>query len=284
MCAAAFPGEPFEGAYDVGAELTDLVCNLGEADRSGTEDIVSGSPGEANLQLEVWPTPEGDLTFPAFDQVDAERRVETLMSGVAPGSAVVIEDQDVRRGLLTRGAKEVRHLHTMRHLLRDVPDAEAALGVSLRSWEDGDAERLAAALVAAYGAEHPDARESDVGKAASALARTVDDPDNTLMSGATQVATFGGEPIGAALVQRSEHVARWSGPWLMNIFRAPAPAAPGIGAAMLARALDVLRADGEGHLGLAVTSSNPARGVYERLGFEYDSEMWVLVVGRGGLA
>lgn len=241
--------------------------------------VVSGSTGEARLQFEVWPTPEGSLIFPALDQVRAGRRVEVLMSDVAPGSAVVIDDQDVRLGLLAHGAKQVRHLHTMRHHLRDVGKMAAVPGVSLRSWKSGDAERLAAVLVAAYGSEHPDAREPDVGKAATALAHAVDDSDNPLMRRATQVASLDDEPVGAALVLCSEHVTRWSGPWLMNMFRAPDPAAPGVGAAMLTRALDVLRADGEAHLGLAVTSSNPARRVYERLGFEYDSEMWVLVIG-----
>lgn len=204
------------------------------------------------------------------------------MSGVTPGSAVVIDDHDVRLGLLARGAKEVRHLHTMRHHLRDVHEVEPIPGLNLRSWESGDAERLAPALVASYGPEHPDAAGPDVAEATTSLVHMTDDPDNPVMGGATQVALLDGQPVGAALVLRSEHVLPWRGPWLMNMFRSPDPAVPGVGAAMLVRALDVLRADGEPHLGLAVTSSNPARRVYERLGFEYDSEMWVFVIGGAG--
>ncbi|MDP9182852.1 MAG: GNAT family N-acetyltransferase, partial [Actinomycetota bacterium] len=73
----------------------------------------------------------------------------------------------------------------------------------------------------------------------------------------------------------------WKGPWVMNVFRAPDPGLPGVGLAMLVRSLDVLREDGESSLGLAVTATNPARRVYERLGFTYDFEGWVLVLPGG---
>jgi GNAT superfamily N-acetyltransferase len=68
---------------------------------------------------------------------------------------------------------------------------------------------------------------------------------------------------------------------VMNVFRRPDPALPGVGPAMLVRAIEVLREDGEATLGLAVTASNPARRVYERLGFSYDFEGWVLVLPGG---
>jgi hypothetical protein len=47
---------------------------------------------------------------------------------------------------------------------------------------------------------------------------------------------------------------------------------------MLVRALELLHEDGESHLGLAVTATNPARRVYERLGFTYDFEGWIVVL------
>ncbi len=241
---------------------------------------MGGSTGEVGLELEIWPTRAGALTFPRLDRVPVGRRIEVLMSGVAPGSRVVIDDQVVRLGLLARGAKEVRHLHTMRHHLREVPRVEPIHGLNLRSWASKDAEGLAPALVAAYGPDHPDPAGPDVDEATTSLAHMTDDPDNPVMENATQVALLDGKSVGAALVLRSEHVLPWKGPWLMNMFRSPDLAVPGIGAAMLTRALENLKVDGEPHLGLAVTSSNPARRVYERLGFEYDSEMWVVVIGE----
>jgi GNAT superfamily N-acetyltransferase len=240
------------------------------------------------LRVDVWPTRAGSLFFPVLGGVPNARRVELVMSCVPPGAAVVVGDSEVRHGLLARGAQQVRHLRTMRHTLRDVHEARPVTGSMLRGWHTGDADLLAPALVAAYGPEHPDPQDPDLGKAAESLEHMVEDPDNPLMTWATQVATVDGSPVGAALVLRSEHISAWSGPWLMNMFRAPDPTLPGVGAALLTRALQSLRADGESSLGLAVTSTNPARRLYEKLGFEYDFEGWVLVLqsaepGEGAL-
>ena len=190
--------------------------------------------------MEIWPTAAGALLFPALERVSAGRRVAAVMSEVAPGSAVVLADQDVRDGLLAAGAQQIRHVHTMRHHLHDVPAARPTSGLILRTWQAGDAELLARAMVAAYGPGHPDARGPDLGEAAESLANMVEDPDNPLMERATQVAVVEGQPVAAAVVVRSDHVTGWNGPWLMNMFRAPDPALPGLGAAVLTRSLEIL--------------------------------------------
>jgi hypothetical protein len=87
-----------------------------------------------------------------------------------------------------------------------------------------------------------------------------------------------GRPVGASLVVRSEHVAAWSGPWLMNVFRDPGTPVRGIGPAMIVQSLRTLAASGESVLGLAVTATNPARRVYERLGFTQGLEAWIVVL------
>ena len=116
------------------------------------------------------------------------------------------------------------------------------------------------------------------GEAAESLLNMVEDPDNPLIEGATQVAVVEGQPVAAAVVVHSDHVTGWRGPWLMNMFRAPDPTLPGLGATLLTRSLEILSAEGAAHLGLAVTHTNPARRVYERIGFEYDFEGWILVL------
>lgn len=239
---------------------------------------MSRSVDESGLGVEVWPTLAGSLVFPILDRVSADRRVAAVMSEVAAGSAVVVTIPDVRDGLLAQGAQQVRHVHTMRHNLRDLPTATANPGLTLRPWQQGDADLLAPVFVAAYGPGHPDTQSPDLGEAAEALVHTVEDPDNPLMERATHVAVAGGRPVGAAIVVHSDHVTGSRGPWLMNMFRAPDPTLPGLGAAVLTRALETLAADAESHLGLAVTATNPARRVYERLGFEYDFEGWILVL------
>jgi GNAT superfamily N-acetyltransferase len=234
---------------------------------------------DAGLQVEVWPTTGGTLVFPLLEGMAEDRARDAVLAQVAPGAAVVIGNRAVRDGLEVRGAQEVRHVLTM---TRDVaPVAAAAVpGLVLRGWQDGDAESLAPALLGAYDADHPDPATPDLDAAARSVHDSANDPDNPRLR-ATTVAEIGGHPVGCALVLRCEHVTGWKGPWVMNVFRAPDPAVPGVGRAMLVRALDVLREDGESRLGLAVTASNPARRVYERLGFTYDFEGWVLVLPGG---
>lgn len=241
---------------------------------------MDGSGDEARLHVEAWPTSEGRLHFLLLDGAPPSVGVEAALAQLAPGSAVVTEDAGVREGLLERGARQVRHVLAMKREVATATTASAVEGLVLRSWRSGDAELLAPALVGAYDAQHPDAMSSDLAAAAQRLSGVAEDPDNPRLR-ATTVAELGGRPVGAALVLRSEHVEGWKGPWVMNVFRAPDPALPGVGRAMLVRALDVLREDGETQLGLAVTATNPARRVYESLGFTYGYDGWVLVLPGG---
>jgi GNAT superfamily N-acetyltransferase len=203
--------------------------------------------------------------------------VAAVLSAVPPGSAVVVTDAGIRAGLLERGAVQVRHLFAMKRGLAALPDEPLIPGLHLRPWRDGDGELLAPALVAAYGADHPDPATPDLVIAARSLEAAAHDSDNPRLP-ATTVADFDGRAMGTALVLSSEHITGWKGPWLMNIFRAPAPVVPGVGRALLLRALHVLRENGESTLGLAVTASNPARALYERLGFVSHFEGWVLLL------
>jgi GNAT superfamily N-acetyltransferase len=201
-----------------------------------------------------------------------------LIKEYPPGTALLADREDLAVALQERGGTCVRHLHAMHHHLTTIPDDGLPLGMTLRPWQLGDADSLAAVLVRAYGPEHPDRHSGDLVRAASDLLQTVGDPDNPLIATAAQVAVQDGEPVGAALVVRSDHVRGFTGPWLMNVFRSPTPAAHGAGAAMIVAALRSLREANEERLGLAVTHANlGARALYERLGFEYTLEGWAIV-------
>ena len=72
----------------------------------------------------------------------------------------------------------------------------------------------------------------------------------------------------------SRHFPGFVGPWVQSVARLPREDARGVGAALLvAAARAVLEAGGD-HLGLAVTDSNPARHLYERLGWS-GVQMWL---------
>ena len=241
---------------------------------------MSSSTDGTALQVEVWPVSDGSLYFPVPDGRPPASTVKTLLSQLSPGTAVVVGEAEVRDGLLAQGARQARHVLTMKRDVADAATAPEVPGLVLREWQSRDAGLLAPALLGAYDADHPDPATPDLAVAEKSLEGTAVDPANPRLR-ATTVAEVAGRPIGAALVLRSEHVTGWKGPWVMNVFRAPDPHLPGVGLAMLVRALDVLREDGETSLGLAVTATNPARRVYERLGFSYDFEGWVLVLPGG---
>ena len=56
-------------------------------------------------------------------------------------------------------------------------------------------------------------------------------------------------------------------PWIGDVWREPGPAHAGLGGRLLAHVLALAAADGTERVGLAVTDGNPARRVYEALGF-----------------
>ncbi|MFC9621157.1 GNAT family N-acetyltransferase [Streptomyces sp. NPDC056930] len=65
---------------------------------------------------------------------------------------------------------------------------------------------------------------------------------------------------------------------LNDVFRRPEPRYAGLGADLLRRVLGVAAADGPAGLSLVVSDANPARRVYERLGFRLTDTSLTVVV------
>jgi GNAT superfamily N-acetyltransferase len=77
----------------------------------------------------------------------------------------------------------------------------------------------------------------------------------------------GSRPVGMAIVNRTPGQAPAGGLWLSEICRAPDRRYAGLGTQLLISVIEDCRDAGEQAMSLAVTEGNPARGVYERLGF-----------------
>jgi GNAT superfamily N-acetyltransferase len=82
-----------------------------------------------------------------------------------------------------------------------------------------------------------------------------------------------GEVVGVALVTDPPVLGSEGGPWIADIYRDPAPRWAGLGSALLYSVLTAAVADHHSAIGLAVTDGNPARRLYERLGFRVVREV-----------
>ncbi|GII89196.1 hypothetical protein Ssi03_71860 [Sphaerisporangium siamense] len=204
-----------------------------------------------------------------------------LARELAPGAVEVILrdmpgwviscDEDLARRLLAAGARPRRHAHVhSRDLRADPAPAEwAETGYGVVSCDAVPAAEVFPAWRAAYPAGHPDHNprtdaEALEGELAPLLAGESYGPllpcgglllrDDRVVAGVL-VGGHGDPPL--------------AGPWIYDVFRDPNPRYAGLGAVMLRRALALATLHGLPALGLAVTEGNPARRLYERLGFRH---------------
>ncbi|MFB8005955.1 GNAT family N-acetyltransferase [Nocardia sp. NPDC056000] len=166
--------------------------------------------------------------------------------------------------LVDAGAQTIRVFHTYT-LPLPPPEPEPELPAGLRVVPAGETKPAALheALLAAYPPSHPD-YDDDALQALDGLY------DGTLigpMLPCSIVAWDGDRAVAAVLVQDYEGEPPLGGPWISEAFRQPGPAYTGLGTLLLRCAIARASSAGLTALGLAVTETNPAQAVYERLGF-----------------
>lgn len=175
--------------------------------------------------------------------------------------------------LVTLGATEVRHSHTMwRDLRLDRSPTEASEppdGVRLAAGLDHPFEEMWALNQAAFPPDHPDLRREAPGVErrgelfAELLAGRILGP---VLPGSARALGPTGELVGLiAVLDNSTVEGRL--PWIASVCRAPGPQWRGVGAVLVRHAVAATAAGGRDRIGLAVTEGNPARGLYEQLGF-----------------
>jgi mycothiol synthase len=180
-----------------------------------------------------------------------------------PGRRLTTHDEEVARALAGAGCTLLRAATDMqRDLTEPIPVRPPVAGWSLieHDWDDD----LAAALAAAYGPDHPDSGDR-VGRlrglvtserglvflpGASARLRG---PDGR---SAGQVFTVGPVPWGSTPMS-----------WVLDLAVVPGAQGQGFGAALLAYAMRGTLDAGLATAGLTVTDGNPARRLYDRMGF-----------------
>ena len=197
--------------------------------------------------------------------VAVEQVAETVLAELR--GMRIAGDEALGRALIAAGGKPLRHAHLMsRDLARDPapgqwPDAP---GVRLT-----DVDRPAADLVdafrAAYPPAHPDHREEPPERTLADLESWISGRDfGPLLAGSGLAVAPDGTVAGAILMGTLPGDPPENGPWVIELFRHPDHR--GIGRPLLERALALATVP---VLGLIVTEGNPARGLYEELGFRH---------------
>ena len=184
---------------------------------------------------------------------------------------------DEAAALVAAGAEVER---TLVHMLRDdlqydppplrwaapqLPAGLEAVGV-----ERADPDELVAAQRRAYGPGHPDHRvtveSQEAGLLHALLAGELLGPVHRDAS--TLVVDEEGQIVACLVVTMWEGIGEeWpGGPWVAEVFKVPG-GPPLLGRSLLERALAVCELDGHDAVGLSVNGINPARRLWDRLGF-----------------
>jgi GNAT superfamily N-acetyltransferase len=203
-----------------------------------------------------------------------ERALTELAGWMVSGQA------ELGLGLVARGATLRRHAHEMTLDLVGWSRPQPTPPPGLRIVPcDRPAADLLAAHLAAYGPGHVDHNDETAEQATDELSRMISGELVGPLLGCSRLVVDAGDAVVAGCLVNDM---TWM-PFVTNVFRDPARSPAGTGTALLTAVLTAAAADGLARIGLAVTDGNPARRVYERLGFTHYSEsVTVLVPDRLG--
>ncbi|GGL07508.1 hypothetical protein Sme01_11600 [Sphaerisporangium melleum] len=234
-----------------------------------------------------------DSGRPVFSYVEGTREgrpYADLVEVLGPGAPelilrelpgwVVSGDEELGRLLLTAGARPLRHAHGMsRDLRADPAPAEwAETGHGIVACDAVPAAEVFPAWRAAYPPGHPDHQARDDDAATAELAPLLAGRSYGPMLPCGGLLLRDDRVVAGVLVGELRGEPPSGGPWVLDVFRDPSPEFAGLGAVMLRRALALATLHGLPALGLAVTEGNPARRVYERLGFRLVSSSITVIV------
>jgi len=231
----------------------------------GAEDVLLTDAGGIPLARYRWRDDVGEWVVARFRPLPGTsvHRIAVQAVRDLPGRRLTMMDEEMARALAGVGCTLVRAATDLRRDLAESPAARPpAEGWALagHGWDDD----LIEALRAAYPPDHLDHGDRATRLRAllsgdqalpllSAASARLRDPDGR---SAGQVLTVGPVPWGDRPCA-----------WVLDLSVAPRGQGRGFGAAMLVHAMHGARAAGLPTLGLTVTDRNPARRLYDRMGF-----------------
>lgn len=174
----------------------------------------------------------------------------------------IAADEPLGRALVAAGGSQLRHAHLMTHDMAVRPQWRHPRGYRLTDL-DRPATDLLDAYRAAFGPGHVDYRDEPPERALAELESHLSGREfGPPLRGSGLAVAVDGTVAGAILLGVLPGEPPLNGPWLIEVFRHPDHR--GVGRALCERALALADVP---VLGLMVTEGNPARGLYETLGF-----------------
>jgi RimJ/RimL family protein N-acetyltransferase len=211
------------------------------------------------------------------DGRDAQDAVTVLLQRNA-GYLLATEDRALAEALIAAGARQIRHafvMHVETALQRDAPMVHTVPRASV------DVREFLPGWLAASPSGHPDHEEGTEEEIATRCWAWYDEPEWLAREHRSSgLIVKDGEVAAGIVVSIRPQPVPYGGPWVHDIWRVPGISEPGMGAALLAQAMRMLDEDGFPTLGLTVSAGNPARRVYERLGFVQELESWTVLIPR----
>ena len=192
------------------------------------------------------------------------------------GWKLATEDAKLAEAVRRAGAVQTRHATVMSADPSPHRDAPAVEMVPRRSIDVRD---ILPGWLASSPVGHPDHEEGPEAEIIEQSWDWYDEPEwlerEHRSSG---LVVRDGQVVAGIIISLRPQPVPYGGPWVHDVWRVPGISDPGTGAALLAQAMRMLAEDGFTTLGLAVSEGNPARRVYDRLGFVKQLEAWTFLL------
>jgi len=198
-----------------------------------------------------------------------------------PAALISTPNAEFAAALLARNCTQKRHAYAMSLDLTSHPPQPIShqMPQETRFIEHCTADELFDSWYAAYPLGHPDYLP---GTRAELMAENLQPLLDRSLLGANHRSSRAvfqdGEVHAAIIISLREGEAPYGGPWLSEIWCDPRLQHQGIGKSLLTTAIRELSEDGFASLGLAVSQGNPAKKLYESLGFTGISQSWTIAL------
>jgi len=203
--------------------------------------------------------------------VPAARAAEAVVAQLA-GWNLTTTDERFASELTTRGARSLRYYSLLTCNLSSLVEVDVArrdfgLDEQVLTPDFVAPPDLVTLIRRAYPSGHPDEELGTDDEIVADIAKALQGDRLGPLMPQSRIVRDAGRPVALAIVNRVPGGAPTGGAWVTDLCRDPDPAYAGLGRAVLLDVLKECREAGETSVSLAVTDGNPARAVYESVGF-----------------